>query len=295
MINLPAGVVESIAVGFAAGVTARLILLRIDHRQYPTLPHNTISHLAFGVIAAAVGAVALPALMAGEFTAVTFLVLAATQFREVRSMERSTLTALDSNLLAPRGADYIEGIASVFESRNYLVMLVGLLVSSTIMLTGSIPAGSLIAVLTLVAAYRLRSGGTISEVAAITEVPLRFDGASLYIDTIFIMNVGTDAERKEVNRYGLGLLITPQQDTVRDKLAQPGQRKAILHEIITALGTRQDLSVPELTPMARKDQETGRLAFYLAPFIRDGDLAIRAGGSAPLLESSRASRKPARK
>ena len=38
-------------------------------------------------------------------------------------MERNTLQQLDGYELVPRGNTYIEGIALVFESRNYLAML----------------------------------------------------------------------------------------------------------------------------------------------------------------------------
>ena len=58
-----------------------------------------------------------------DFSAITFLTLAATQFRDVRNMERNTLQQLDGYELVPRGNTYIEGIALVFESRNYLAML----------------------------------------------------------------------------------------------------------------------------------------------------------------------------
>src|SRR5690625_5008210 len=45
-----------IVIGFVAGGLARLLLLRVDYRQYPSAPHAMISHLTFGLIAAAVGA-----------------------------------------------------------------------------------------------------------------------------------------------------------------------------------------------------------------------------------------------
>ena len=68
-------------------------------------------------------------LVGKEFTAVTFLSLAATQFRDIREVERKTLTNLDKSNLVPRGPDYIEGIARVFEARNYPVMLIALVTS----------------------------------------------------------------------------------------------------------------------------------------------------------------------
>ena len=79
---------KPVGLGLFLGVLARVALLRSDYRQYPTYPHGYTSHLFLGIIAALVGAVSIPALLAEEWTAVTFLVLVAQQFREIRSMER---------------------------------------------------------------------------------------------------------------------------------------------------------------------------------------------------------------
>ena len=113
--------------GVIMGVITRLYMLRTDYRQYPTYLHGKIIHIALGVIAAGLGTIAVPAIMEEEFTAITFLTLAASQFRDVRNMERNTLTELDGYELVPRGSTYIEGIAIAFESRNYLVIFTSLL------------------------------------------------------------------------------------------------------------------------------------------------------------------------
>ena len=115
---------EAVILGMIAGFLARLYMLRTDYRNYPSYPHGYIIHLSLGAIAASLASIALPALLEEEYTAITFLVLCAQQFRDIRNMERETLMKLEENTLVPRGLDYIEGIAKVFESRNYLVMLV---------------------------------------------------------------------------------------------------------------------------------------------------------------------------
>src|SRR5699024_7034777 len=111
-----------IVIGLLFGIIARVVTLRTDYRQYPTYPHGKVIHVSLGIIAAGLGALVVPALMNKEYTAVTFLALAAQQFREVRKMERETLTKIDDLELVPRGTAYIEGIAMVFEGRNYLVI-----------------------------------------------------------------------------------------------------------------------------------------------------------------------------
>ena len=80
-----------VVIGIIFGFVARTLLLRTDFRQYPTYPTGRIIHLSFGFIAAFIGAVAIPAVLESDWTAVTFLGLAATQFREVRKMERESL------------------------------------------------------------------------------------------------------------------------------------------------------------------------------------------------------------
>src|ERR1700688_3740409 len=92
-----------VMIGVIFGVLARILMLRTDYRQYPTYPHGRIIHLSLGAIAAALGAVAVPSLLNKEYTAVTFLALAAQQFRDVRRMERETLTKLDELELVSRG------------------------------------------------------------------------------------------------------------------------------------------------------------------------------------------------
>ena len=68
-----------IVFGIIAGTIARIVMLRTDYRQYPTYLHGRVIHLSLGFIAASLGAVAVPAIMEMEFTAVTFLTVAATQ------------------------------------------------------------------------------------------------------------------------------------------------------------------------------------------------------------------------
>ncbi len=108
------------------GTVARGIMLRSDYRQYPSYPHGYAIHLTLGFIASSLGALAVPAILEKQYTAVTFLVLAAQQFRDIRKMEHDSLHDLEAGELVPRGETYIDGIAKVFEARNYLAMLTAL-------------------------------------------------------------------------------------------------------------------------------------------------------------------------
>jgi len=112
-----------IVVGTLVGLVARIILLRTDFRQCPTYPTGRIIHISAGFI----GAVAVPSVLESDWTAVTFLGLAATQFREIRKMERESLEKVDEKELVKRGESFIEGMAQAFEGRNYIVMFIALL------------------------------------------------------------------------------------------------------------------------------------------------------------------------
>ena len=90
---------EAVILGMIAGFLARLYMLRTDYRNYPSYPHGYIIHLSLGAIAASLASIALPALLEEEYTAITFLVLCAQQFRDIRNMERETLMKLEENCL----------------------------------------------------------------------------------------------------------------------------------------------------------------------------------------------------
>ena len=63
----------AVVIGITFGFISRFTLLRTDFRQYPTYPQGRIIHLSFGFIASFIGAVAIPAFLESDWTAVTFL------------------------------------------------------------------------------------------------------------------------------------------------------------------------------------------------------------------------------
>ena len=226
---------ESIILGIMAGFLARLFMLRTDYRNYPSYPHGYIIHLSLGAIAAALASLALPALLEEEYTAVTFLVLCAQQFRDIRNMERESLMKLEENKLVPRGADYIEGIAKVFESRNYLVMLVAL-GTSAFTLYGGLMLGLLTAVCLFFLVQFLKRGSFVRHIARIEPVSLHFEKSLLYVDDIVIMNVGDLAAREKIIQEGVGIILHPVDDDGRAILNNLGQRQALLHDISMLTG-----------------------------------------------------------
>ncbi|MCM3586490.1 YIEGIA family protein [Mesobacillus maritimus] len=274
-----------IVFGLLTGTISRLFMLRTDYRQYPTYLHGKIIHVALGFIAAGLGAVFGPAILEEEFTAITFLTVAASQFREVRNMERNTLSELDNYELVTRGRTYIEGIAIAFESRNYLVIFTAL-VSTMAYLLFNIWIGIIVAIASMYISHLLMSGGKLKDIVDIEYVEPRFEGAGLYVDNIYIMNIGLPARQKEVLRYGMGFILKPKNFNARSTIANLGQRQAILHDVATALGVYRDSGTPALVPLAKRDLDDGRVGVFVLPQDRDIDKALKVIGDVPTLENA---------
>lgn len=271
--------------GLATGTLTRIYMLRTDYRQYPTYLHGKIIHVALGFIAAGLGTVAIPSIMEEDFTAITFLTLAASQFREVRNMERNTLTELDSYEMVPRGKTYIEGVAIAFESRNYLVIFTSLL-STLGYLLFNIWGGLAAAVLAILICTKLMSGGRLKDIVDVEFVEPRFDGAGLYVDNIYIMNIGLPERQEEVLRYGMGFILNPKNFNARSTIANLGQRQAILHDVSTALGVYRDSGTPALVPLAKRDLDDGRVGVFVLPQEKDINKALKVIEAVPTLENA---------
>lgn len=271
--------------GIAAGTISRIYMLKTDYRQYPTYLHGKIIHISLGFIAAALGTLLIPSILEENFTAITFLTVAASQFREVRNMERNTLSELDTMELVPRGKTYIEGIALVFESRNYLVIFTSL-VSTLGYVVGNIWIGIIAALLSVIIVHACMSGGKLKDIVEIEYVKPRFEGAGLYVDNIYIMNIGLPQRREEVLRYGMGFILKPKSFDARSTIANLGQRQAILHDVSTALGVYRDSGTPALVPLAKRDLDDGRVGVFILPQEKDVQKAIEIIGNVPTLENA---------
>ncbi|WP_273852251.1 YIEGIA family protein [Guptibacillus spartinae] len=271
--------------GVIAGTLARIYMFRTDYRQYPTYPHGMIIHLALGFIAASLGALVVPSIMEQEFTAVTFLTLAASQFREVRNMERKTLTEMDSLELVPRGASYIEGIAVTFEGRNYLVIFISF-VTSFAYLALNVWAGFIAAFLAFLVAKKYMTGSKLGKIATIEQKEVTFDGPGLYVDNIYIMNIGIPARQKEILQHGLGFIISPKNFDARMTIGNLGQRQAILHDLAISMGVYRDSGTPALVPLIKRDLDDGRIGVFILPQNKNVNLAMKVISQVPTLENA---------
>ncbi|GMX65214.1 YIEGIA family protein [Paenibacillus elgii] len=290
MIDVWAWLVEQkytvgIILGVVFGVLARLTMLRTDYRQYPTYPHGKIIHLSLGVIAAGLGSVAVPSLLDKNYTAMTFLAMAAQQFRDVRNMERQTLSKIDSLELVPRGATYIEGIAMVFEGRNYLVIFTAF---ATAFFGIVFPWywGIVAGIAAILITNMFKTGKTLSRIANVNIGQVRLDGPNLFVDDIYIMNVGLSDTQNVIRKKAIGIVLVPKNKNARVTLANPGQRQALLHDVSTIMGVHRDEGEPALVPLAKLDMDDGRLAVLLLPQEQDPEKARQVAMNSPVLESA---------
>lgn len=277
--------VYPVVLGIIAGTIARLLMLRTDFRQYPTYPHGQIIHIALGFIAAFIGSAAVPAVLSQDWSAVTFLGLAAQQFRDVRNMERNTLQNIDQMELVPRGAAYIEGTARVFEGRNYLVMFTAS-VTTLVATLASLWWGVLAAGVMFVIDRWKMSGKSISHIAHIHAAAVTVTGADVVVDDIYIMNVGLKENQEIIKKRALGVILVPKDANGIVTLANLGQRQAILHDVSNILGVYRDSGEPAFVPIAKRDMENGRIALFLLPQEIDMEKVKMVIAKVPILESA---------
>ncbi|MGI6169774.1 MAG: YIEGIA domain-containing protein [Christensenellales bacterium] len=281
--------IHAVLLGTFAGTVARLSLLRVDYRQYPSTPQGFWVHFVLGMLASALGAVAVPAILSKNWVAVTFLAMGAQHFREIRNMERTSLETMEHGEYVRRGGAYIEDIAKKFESRNYIALLTGMLSCIAAVFAG-ILAGGVTAVVCILGMRQFTKSLYVRMLAKVEAADFQFDGFLLKIDGVVIKNVGLKESRKLLSKHLYCCKILPQSSEARITLAEPGQRAAIVYDVCTQLGMAED-DEPDLHPFSKYDGATG--AAYIGLVLRDGeeDALVEAVKNCVILEGSR--KKPA--
>lgn len=267
------------------GTLTRVITLKLDYRQYPSYPNGYFTHCVLGFIAAAIGAVAMPALKSKNFIAITFLTIAIQQFRDVRRAERESLTSLENTEFTVRGDAYIDGISKTFESRNYMVLMVSLITGIMMQLLEEraiviqIIAGIIAGSIAFVVLRIFTKGQNVGEVADITIGKVEVKGSELFVDGIYVANtLGTENARKMMEEQGMAAVITPKEQHYRITLDNFGQRQAILFEVCRALGVKR-------YHFTRKEYVEGKIVVALVPIIRDEHFMVQVIKETPLLEN----------
>ncbi|MCK8826545.1 YIEGIA family protein [Natroniella acetigena] len=283
------GYEQMILLGIGLGTLVRMIELRIDYRQYPGYPHGYVVHSTLGFIAAALGALVIPALLEENYVAVTILGAAAQQFQNIRTMERDFLTEIETTELVPRGIAYIENIAKVFEARNYLAMMTAFFTTIGYYFLNLI-GGLIVGGLTAYFLDKIMVQKTVGNIANIRVADLEFSGptgSNIGVEGVVMMNVGLKEALEQWKKAGIGIAIEPKDDDARATLANIGQRQAIVHDVANQLGVKLDIGVVDYTPLARLNLDTGRVYMIIIPIEPDEECVKQAVSSTPILEEAR--------
>jgi len=284
---LSAADITLIVTGIIMGTSARIITLKVDFRQVPTYPSAYFNNIILGLIASALGAIAIPAILAKNYASVTFLTVAVQQFREIRKTERDSLEKLEHSEYIQRGAAYIDGISKTFESRSYISLVTALLTVLAMKLVNfadpllNIAAGVVAGLLVIFFCHRFTKGKTIKDICVVRQGTIEVRGSELYVDDMFVTNyLGTDRSREAFLKEGIAVVLEPKNKACRITLENYGQRQAILFEAVRALGVKR-------YKFMRRNFATGKIILAFVPILNHPDQLIHAVRNTPILENSR--------
>lgn len=273
--------------GIVMGTIARLVTLKVDTRQNPSYPNAVFLNIVMGFVAAALGAVAIPALLAKDFVAFTFLALAIQHFREIRKIERESLNELEKTEYAKRGHAYIDGIAKTYEARNYhslvtsffTVLAVKIFYTDNLFINAVIAAAAGLIVIFLL--LKFLKGKKIGDICTLKEGEITFDDSDLYVDGMFVTNVfGTQKSRELFMQQGVAIVIEPNNEKFRLTIENFGQRQAMLFEATRSFGVKR-------FKFSRRSFKEGKLIIAFVPIIRNIDAIMDVIRNTPVLENSR--------
>ena len=292
MFSLDKGIISAeyialILTGIITGTVARVITLVIDYRQNPSYPNGKFINLVAGFIVSALGAVAIPALIEKDFAAITFLALAIQHFRDIRTVEKDSLSKLEHTAYVKRGDAYIDGIAKTYEARNYISLLAALFAVLVMMLAG-IQNVYWSAILGFGAGmgstYALRyftKGKTVGDICTVSRGQITIEGSELFVDGMYVTSMlGTDRSRALFLKEGLAAVIEPKKPIFRVTVENYGQRQAMLFEAARALGLKR-------YGFTRRNFTKGKTIIAMVPVVSDIGAMIAAVQNTPILENSR--------
>lgn len=287
-------------IGMIVGITSRLIMLNLDQRQYPTQPNVLLTQIVLAFVASALGSLVVPALVERSYTSITFLSLAAEQFRQVRENRRDTLQNLEEVELVQRGGAFIEEIARTYEIRNYVCIITSLTtVALYYILTTEFKVGSTFGIIVsgilgFLLAFLLRkilTRKTIGDIADVVPVDISFvDDVTMQVgDLKGITNIGLKEDRDRYLNYGLGIEIIPKDKSYANAsiLLDPGQRQAILYNIYSRMGILRQDNEPAFSPLPRRNPKRESLVIAYIPVEKDINKLIESVKSCPILSSSK--------
>lgn len=273
--------------GITMGTVARLVTLHVDTRQNPSYPTGYFLNIVMGIVASALGSVAIPALLEGDFTAVTFLALGIQHFREFRNAEKESLEKLERAEYTARGPAYIDGISKTYESRNYISLLTSLLVVLSLKILDSdqlltnVCVAAVTGVCVIYLLYNFTKGKTIGDICNITIGKITVEQSDLLVDGMFVSNMlGTQKSRELFLREGVGFVVEPKHPKFRMTIENTGQRQAMLFEAARTFGVKR-------FSFTRRNFAQGKLLIAFVPIHRDPEGILKVIKATPVLENSR--------
>lgn len=283
-------------VAMLVGIICRGLVLRVTDKQYPSRPQDYLEQIIISGLSASLGAIALPALMDKEFSALTFFAVAIQQFQGLAKQERITIENIDKTELVPKGSAYVEEISSTYEARSYISLFSALAASVTyIILSKRYDAGFLVCAIAsgiagsivgfLFRRYLRRD--SIGDIADVVPASINFDGADLLVNGVHISNIGLEDTQKRYIKDGLAVEIIPRDLGKFGVVNDLGQRNAILHNIYIHLGIDKDLDEKDILAISRTDLEKQTVVLPFIPILKDMDEMIRVIKSTPIIETSK--------
>ncbi len=283
-------------VSMIIGILARFIVLRINNKQYPSRPQDYLEQIIMSGLAASLGAIAFPALIDKEFSALTFFAVAIQQFQGVASQERITLKNIDENEIVPKGAAYIEEIASTYEVRSYISLFASLGASVVYIflarrynlgvLLCTIAATVVGVIIGLIFRRYLRRN-SLGDIADVVEAKITFEESALLVNEVFITNIGLEDTKNKYIKDGLAIEIVPKNLGDFGIINDLGQREAILHNIYLHLGINKDVDEPDIVAISKTDLNKNTVVIPFIPVLKDIELMKEVVKSTPIIEASK--------
>ena len=266
-------------VALLIGVLCRGLVLRVTDKQYPSRPQDYLEQIIISGLSASLGAIAFPALIDKEFSALTFFAVAIQQFQGLSQEERITIENIDNGEVVPKGAAYIEEISSTYESRSYISLFSSLVASVVYIYCaraykfGFLPCTILAAI-----------GGVIADVV---EAKINFDGPILKVNDVFIENIGLEDTRSKYLKEGIAIEIIPKNMKAYGVVSDLGQRQAVLHNLFIHFGINKDIDEKDLLATTKINLDKNTVVIPYLPLVKDIDELIKVVKSTPILEVSK--------
>lgn len=278
------------------GILCRLFLLRVKDKQYPSRQQDYLEQIIVSGLAASLGAIAFPALIDKEFSALTFLAVGIQQFQSLSNQEKITLQNIDYEDMVKKGSPYIDNISITYEVRSY-VSLFSALVASIIYIYISRKYDENMLLCTILASIggcivglifvRILRRSSIKDIADIYLAKISFDGPILKVNNVYMENIGLEETRKSYLEKAIAIEIVPKDFSNFGTLCDIGQQQAIMNTIYVHLGVYNDVDEKDIFPITKVDFDKKSILIIMMPLYKDEIIFMQAASSAPILDASK--------